>query len=251
LTDSDSFRRVAEVITLQPDRHIAVVSALGARNGEQKVTDLLYAGQIDSVLDRYQAVAEDLNCQRTLAHIDQLRGHLPHARSTDIVVSRGEWLSARILAEFMSVEFIDGSELIQVNNHQIHSNTSQRAANRLKNTSDRVIVPGFFGENLAGRVETLSRNGSDLSATVLARATRSEQLTLWKDVNGIYCSDPRFNPQARLHDILSFNFIDQNPSQVIHPDAASFIRGTSTDIVVRNVFNLDHPGTRISEAVAG
>lgn len=251
LIDSNSFRRAAEVISRQPGRNIAVVSALGARPGEPKVTDQLYARQIDPVLDRYQAIAEDLNCHGTLAHIDQLRGHLPGARSEDLVVSRGEWLSARLLAEYISAEFIDGTELIQVENHQVHSNTASRAASRLEITSQSVVVPGFYGENLAGRVETLSRNGSDLTATVIAQAARAEGLTLWKDVDGVYCSDPRTNPQARLFDRLSFDFFEQNPSQVIHPEAASFVRGTRTDIVVRNMFNLANPGTRITEAVVG
>lgn len=251
LTDSDSFRRVAQVLNRQSGRNIAVVSALGARSGELKVTDQLYARQIDQVMDRYQAIAAYLGCHRTLGYIDQLRGHLPQARSEDLVVSRGEWLSARLLAEYMSAEFIDGTELIQVHNHRVHRNTSSRAARRLENTSRQVVVPGFYGENLQDRVETLSRNGSDLTATVLAQATQAEQLTLWKDVNGVYCSDPRLNPSARLHEVLSFDFIQQNPSQVIHPDAASYIRGFQTDIVVRNVFNLNHPGTRITEAVAG
>ncbi len=250
LMDSYSFRRAAEVISRQPGRNIVVISALGARAGEPKVTDQLYTRQINGVLDRYQAIAEDLNCHGILAHIDQLRGHLPQARSEDLVVSRGEWLSARILSEFMSAEFIDGTELIQVENHQVHKNTTQRAATRLENTSQRVVVPGFYGENLQGRIETLSRNGSDLTAALVAQASRAEKLTLWKDVEGVYCSDPRLNPAARLYEELSFDFIKQNPSQVIHPDAASFFRNTQADIIVRSLFNLNNPGTRIT-AVSG
>jgi aspartate kinase len=219
-----------------------------AGEGERKVTDLLYDRQIDPVLDRYQLIAEELNCQSTLRQIDQLRGHLPEARSIDLVVSRGEWLSSRLLAEYMRAEFIDGTELIQVENHQVHPNTAQRARSRLSDTSSRVIVPGFYGENLQGRVETLSRNGSDLTAALVAQASEAEELTLWKDVEGVYCSDPRLNPAARLHEVLSFEFIKQHPSQVIHPDAASFVRNTQADIIVRSLFNLNHPGTRITTA---
>jgi aspartokinase/homoserine dehydrogenase 1 len=47
-------------------------------------------------------------------------------------------------------------------------------------------------------VVTLGRGGSDLTATVLARALGAAEVTLWKDVPGCMTADPRIVPEARV-----------------------------------------------------
>ncbi len=61
-----------------------------------------------------------------------------------------------------------------------------------------VVVPGFIGAGHDGAVVTLGRGGSDLTATVLARALEAREVTLWKDVPGCMTADPRIVPEARV-----------------------------------------------------
>lgn len=64
-------------------------------------------------------------------------------------------------------------------------------------TTDYVVARG---ERLSARlvVATLGRGGSDLSATLLARALGAREVSLWKDVPGLLTADPRHVPEARV-----------------------------------------------------
>src|SRR6266566_978314 len=46
------------------------------------------------------------------------------------------------------------------------------------------VVPGFIGATPDGQITTLGRGGSDLTATLLARALGAGEVSLWKDVPG-------------------------------------------------------------------
>ena len=61
---------------------------------------------------------------------------------------------------------------------------------------DVVVVPGFVGQDPDGRICTLGRGGSDLSALFIAAELGCE-CTLVKDVDGLYERDPREGPALR------------------------------------------------------
>ncbi len=66
------------------------------------------------------------------------------------------------------------------------------------------VVAGFQGVAPDGRVATLGRGGSDLSAVVLAAAIKADRCDIYTDVDGIYTTDPRIVPRARKLDRISY-----------------------------------------------
>ena len=60
----------------------------------------------------------------------------------------------------------------------------------LKPSIDGIPLPGT-GHDSKGRVTTLGRGGSDLTATVIGAAVPADEVQVWKDVDGIMTSDPR------------------------------------------------------------
>jgi aspartate kinase len=58
------------------------------------------------------------------------------------------------------------------------------------------VVTGFIGHDPKGRITTLGRGGSDLTATAIGSALRIDEIQVWKDVDGILSSDPRVVPNA-------------------------------------------------------
>jgi aspartokinase/homoserine dehydrogenase 1 len=83
-----------------------------------------------------------------------------------------------------------------------------------------VVVPGFIGAGRDGAVVTLGRGGSDLSATVLARAIDAREVTLWKDVPGCMTADPRIVPEARVVPMLDAREASELAyygAKVLHP----------------------------------
>jgi len=68
-----------------------------------------------------------------------------------------------------------------------------------------VIVAGFQGINEDGSVTTLGRGGSDLSAVAIAAAIGADQCEIYSDVDGIYTTDPRIEPNAKKLDTISYD----------------------------------------------
>src|SRR5439155_49264 len=58
------------------------------------------------------------------------------------------------------------------------------------------VVPGFLGAAPDGQPVTFGRRGSDLAATLLARALGARAVALWKDLPGLLTADPRLVPDA-------------------------------------------------------
>src|SRR3989338_3764646 len=60
------------------------------------------------------------------------------------------------------------------------------------------ILAGFQGMDSHGEITTLGRGGSDTSAVALAAALGADECQIFTDVEGVYTTDPRVVPEARL-----------------------------------------------------
>ena len=128
----------------------------------------------------------------------------------DSVLSYGERLSARLFAAALSsampVQHIDATDVIRTDGR--FGNAAPDIAATAACAREHVlpalqagkvvIVPGFIGAGRDGELVTLGRGGSDLTATLLARALGAREVHLWKDVPGILTADPRVVPTARV-----------------------------------------------------
>jgi aspartate kinase len=67
-----------------------------------------------------------------------------------------------------------------------------------------VVVAGFQGVDEHGNITTLGRGGSDTTAVALAAALKADECQIYTDVDGVYTTDPRIEPQARRLDRITF-----------------------------------------------
>jgi aspartate kinase len=67
-----------------------------------------------------------------------------------------------------------------------------------------VIVAGFQGATKQGDITTLGRGGSDTTAVAIAAALQADECQIYTDVDGVYTTDPRVVPEARLIPLISF-----------------------------------------------
>jgi aspartokinase/homoserine dehydrogenase 1 len=114
------------------------------------------------------------------------------------------------------------------------------------------VVPGFFGKSSSGELATLGRGGSDLTATLLARALEAERVSLWKDVPGLLTADPRVVPDARVIPKLHTREAAELAyygAKVLHPRALIPLTGRNIAIFVRPFENPESHGTEVSEQV--
>ena len=159
-------------------------------------------------------------------------GHLD-LRVRDLLVARGEQLSSVLLAAAIvkrrrRAVAVNALNIIATDDQHggaspILAETTRRARRHLRGLVNRGViptVPGYIGAAPDRSVTTLGRGGSDLTATVLARAMGAKRVVLWKDVPGILTADPRLVPDARLIPQMHH----REAAEVAHYGARSCIR---------------------------
>src|SRR6059036_2646817 len=183
-------------------------------------------------------------------------------RTTDYLVARGEYLSARIVAAALDTAgcpaaYVDAVEVIHTDgtfgNASPDLRRTERAARRvlppLLAHGTVPIVPGFLGATPDGQVATLGRGGSDLTATLLARVLGARDVSLWKDVPGLLTADPRIVPDARvvpqvhLREAAELAYYG---AKVLHPRALVPVIKRSVAIRIRPFADPGSLGTEIS-----
>ena len=227
----------------------AVVSLLGEASGPT----------LEWLDERFDKLAEIL---AALAVI----GELP-----DEVLQRvqglGEVCSARLLGDYLKSQgedcaVLDAREVLVVDHSDLGvvvdwETSGQRLAQwRQLHPQRRVVVTGFVARDRAGRLTTLGRNGSDYSGAIFAALFNAAELHIWTDVDGVLSADPRVVPEAVQLSELSYDEACELAyfgAKVVHPQTMAPAMERGLPIIIRNTFNPDHPGTRISagHAVTG
>lgn len=88
-------------------------------------------------------------------------------------------------------------------NAVIHKVEGKHILEKLK-YADVIFCPGFQGHSIHGKITTLGRGGSDLSAVAIGVAIDASEVEIYSDVNGIYTADPRIVPDAKKLDYISY-----------------------------------------------
>ena len=163
VADGIQLEKMRKIITSDPDRRYVVVSAPGKRfDGDNKITDLLYlcltqmennipCDQIFQVVcDRFTAVKLNLGLDIDLADsFDEIRERMSNGASKDYVVSRGEYLSAKVVAAYLGFDFVDVENLIMFDKRgrvMLDETDARLSAELAKH--EHAVLPGFYGTNM-------------------------------------------------------------------------------------------------------
>lgn len=87
------------------------------------------------------------------------------------------------------------------------------------------VISGFFAVDSAGRIVSLGRGGSDISAFIAGAHTAADEVDIVTDVKGVLSADPRLAENPRLLSELSLedlHIISGAGARVLHPKALEF-----------------------------
>jgi len=118
----------------------------------------------------------------------------------------------------------------------------------LKN-GEVVVVAGFQGVSPSGKVSTLGRGGSDLSAVAVAGALKADLCEIYTDVDGVYTTDPRIEPKAKKLDKISYDEMLELASlgaKVLQSRSVELAKKLNVNLVTRSSFN-ENEGTLITK----
>lgn len=264
MASAGQFIKVKNIIKADPARKVIVVSAAGKRNKEDhKLTDLLYLchahikygvecdGVFGMIADRYREICRELNLGVDIeSELGALRAELDSGISKDKLVSRGEYFSAKLMADFLGYDFLDAESWLKFNfDGTINKEESYTELERLA-SGRRVVIPGFYGVMPDGSIKVLSRGGSDVTGALAAAALNADVYENWTDVSGILMADPRIvdNPDTIEH--ITYNELRELSymgAQVLHEGAVFPVREKNIPLNIRNTNAPEHPGTIIME----
>ena len=269
LCDAAHFRRIKELAE-RSDCDIAIVaSAPGKRFSDDiKVTDLLISlynakrkgddteQLICAVEKRFSDIAGELGIDFSVRScLEQAVQNAVSAGRADELVSRGEYLCSKLLAQFLGYTFIDAADVVLFDEYGVllMKKTLRAIAKALKDVK-RAVIPGFYGKDaLTGEIRTFSRGGSDITGSLCARAVNALVYENWTDVSGFFTTDPRLIPDARKVESLCFNELRELSCMgagVLHGSTVLPLIGSDIPIHVCNTNDPDAEGTYIRPEAA-
>ncbi len=257
------FEKVKGIIQSDPTRRIVVVSAAGKRTGaDHKLTDLLYLCHAhltygvpcDAILEdiqtRFAEIRDELGLQYDVeSDFAALRAGLSRDTSVDELVSRGEYFTARLMAEYLDYDFVDARDCMffgydgQVDEERTYAAVRQAAAR-----GRGIVIPGFYGSMPTGRIRVMSRGGSDVTGALAAAAVKADVYENWTDVSGILMADPRIvdDPASIGHitydELRELAFMG---ASVLHEDAVRPVQELGIPLNIRNTNRPQDAGTMI------
>jgi aspartate kinase len=289
LEDAAAMERTAAIVAGRRERGLKAVTVVSAM---AKVTDLLIASGAaagrgdrlgaleisERLRTRHNATAEHLFEQERFGRIklaidaefnaldDLLRGIAAVGeltpRTADLVVSFGERLSSRIVAEAFDQRglrgvHVDARTCIITDSHygkavpQEHEIEAKLTALVLPllNAGQTPVMGGFIGSNEQGITTTLGRGGSDYTAALVGGGLHAGAIEIWTDVNGIMTTDPRICPDALRVKTISFEEAAELAyfgAKVLHPATILPAVQKSIPVFVLNSRNAENEGTKIT-----
>ena len=265
MASAAQYAKVKAIVEADETRRVVVVSAAGKRNKEDhKVTDLLYlchahmryGVSCDSVFgmisQRYLEIRDELGLHTDLeAELAKIRTDMEEGRLSEAALaSRGEYLSARLMADYLGFAFVDATQWLRFRiDGTVDRDWSYAALRRLAE-GQRIVIPGFYGAMADGSIRTFTRGGSDITGALAAAALDADVYENWTDVSGILMADPRIveNPESipRLTytELRELSYLG---AQVLHEETIFPVAEKNIPLNIRNTNDPAHPGTVILE----
>ena len=263
MADGSVIAGVKNIIESDKERRFVVVSAPGKRySGDIKVTDLLYAcfeelkakgtcGEaFKAIRGRFTDIVKQLNLKFDINSVlDETQKRIDAEKSEDFTASRGEYLSARIIAEHLGAKFIDAEDVVFFKEDgTLNGDKSYKAISEAVHGVGKAVFPGFYGKGVDGKVKTFSRGGSDISGAVVARAVNASLYENWTDVSGFLACDPRIVDSPKTIKQLSYKELRELSymgANVLHSESIFPVRKANIPIQIKNTFRPEDKGTTI------
>lgn len=261
--------------SLVPVRKHVVVSAPGKRYpSDLKVTDMLLQchkvsalkdiGQFQATFEKVATRYTDVHCTPVLlAALEVAASSIYDTDSKAHAASCGEYLSALLLSEMLSncFTFVDASELVRFDPHT-HNLDFDQTMMAMKQRfiydaqpGEGFVIPGFYGSEMGNRAATVtfSRGGSDITASLVARALTIASTEVsasdrkyyyhenFTDVDGVHTCDPLLDKNASRIPSMTYDEIEamsRAGSNVLHPFAVEplkrqfSINGSTIDVKI-------------------
>lgn len=262
MADANQYKKVKEIVMAEESRKVVVVSAAGKRfSGDHKITDLLYlcyahiqyGVSSDNVFklisDRYIEIRNELGLSIDIESVLKAIGDkLKKGITQDELVSRGEYLSAMLLADYLGYKFVDATEWLTFKfDGTIDTDKSYAKLQNIPYEKG-IVIPGFYGIMPNASIKVMTRGGSDITGALAAAALKADVYENWTDVSGVLMADPRIvnNPKPikriTYDELRELSYMG---AQVLHEGTIFPVKKANIPLNIRNTNDPDNSGTII------
>ena len=181
----------------------------------------------------------------------------------DRVLSFGERLSSQLVAAAfshagMKAAHFDSCDAIVTDDNFGHATpllwetyAKLRRTVAIAARESVVVMGGFVGATADGRITTLGRGGSDLTASLVGAGISASEIQIWTDVDGILSCDPRVLRGGYLLRSVGYDEaaeLARLGAKVLHSDTVAPAVRQGIPITIRNSRHPDLEGTSIAPA---
>jgi aspartate kinase len=263
LADSEQFKKVGSIIRSDPARRYIVASAPGrSPQFDKKITDQLYTivqlrtcdgnyiPLLNKIFNRYRSIKEQLGLTIDLdKEYQEILTQIQEGIGEDYIASRGEYLNAKLLAEYLGYDFVDAADCILFNARGIFDAEKTNAYLRqVLKKHEKAVLPGFYGSKPDDSIVTFSRGGSDITGAIVARATSAALYENWTDVSGVLMADPGCIQNPRTIELITYKELRELAymgAAVLHDEAVFPVRYVGIPINIKNTNSPEDIGTMI------
>ena len=264
---AEQFKKVKAIMEADEARKIIVVSAAGKRSSDDhKLTDLLYlchahitygvscADIVETIRSRFVEIRDQLGLEFDVeSEFDKLVPRLNKSMGVDELVSRGEYFTARLMAEYLGYTFVDAADVI-IFGFDGHVDR-EKSYSAIKETFDKygkILIPGFYGKLPGGKIKLMSRGGSDITGAMAAAAVQADVYENWTDVSGILMADPRIvkdpSPIAKIS-YAELRELAYMGASVLHEESILPVKEPGIALNIRNTNRPQDEGTMIVDSI--
>ncbi len=266
LASAEQFEKVGKIIRAEEGRKFVIPSAPGKRDTkDEKVTDMLYAAYaavsasedykkiFNKIKNRYDDIINGLHLDLSLeAEFDTIEEAFLSGAGSDYAASRGEYLNGIIMAHYLGWEFLDAAEVIFFGEDgSFDAEKTKRVLSGRLAGREHIVIPGFYGSDIKGKVKTFSRGGSDITGAIVAGAIHADLYENWTDVSGFLVTDPRIIENPEPIETITYRELRELSymgASVLHEDAIFPVRAEGIPINIKNTNRPEDPGTMIVES---
>ena len=265
VANAEQFKKIKNIIQQDPTRRYIVVSAPGKRfSADNKITDLLYlldahrkyhvdaSSVFKLIKNRFIEIKNELGLKQPIEkELDAFYTNL-NQMSQAVIVSRGEYFCAKLMAEYLGYAFVDAKDIIRFKLDKSIDWDATSAKLQAKYAQyDHFVFPGFYGTSANGHIQVFPRGGGDITGAILAKCLHADVYENWTDVSGFLMADPRIVKRPKRIHVITYRELRELSymgAGVLHEDAIFPVRMAGIPINIRNTNEPDNPGTMIVRA---
>ena len=282
--NAEGIKQLENILQLYPQEQLVVViSAIGkTTNLMEKILEAWYhhpsslEEHLQTLQNNHLDIIRQLNSEtnRLVQCIqplfDALAGILQNAPSGnydddyDRIVSFGELISTTIISTYLNMENLpnlwsDARQLVKTDSSHREAGVNWEETVPLirnyvfdyfnKKKGNIIITQGFIGASSDGKTTTLGREGSDYTAAVFGFSVDATDVTIWKDVPGLFNADPHIFPEAVKLDHIPYEEaieLSYYGASIIHPKTLKPLQNKKIPLYVKFFFHPEENGSIIS-----